>query len=117
MLSGALSEPQLETLVMAETSFAQDLPGRFVTDEEGRLQRDDADEEAVAYRQGYFFGDGTGCGKGRQVAGLILTGWLAGRKRAVWVSKSATLIEDARRDWSDLGGCTNRHPCFIQVET
>ena len=104
--SGALSEPQLETLVMAETSFAQDLPGRFVTDEEGRLQRDDADEAAVAYRQGYFLGDGTGCGKGRQVAGLILTGWLAGRKRAVWVSKSATLIEDARRDWIDLGGAS-----------
>jgi len=24
--------------------------------------------------------------------------------RAVWISKSKTLIEDARRDWSDLGG-------------
>ena len=27
-----------------------------------------------------------------------------GRRKAVWVSKSATLLEDAKRDWSDLGG-------------
>ena len=31
-------------------------------------------------------------------------GWLAGRCKAVWVSKSATLVEDAIRDWSDIGG-------------
>ena len=26
------------------------------------------------------------------------------RRKAIWVSKSATLIEDAIRDWTDLGG-------------
>ena len=35
---------------------------------------------------------------------MILAGWIAGRTRAVWISKSKTLIEDAVRDWSDLGG-------------
>src|SRR3546814_19179796 len=47
--------------------------------------------------------DGTGAGKGRQVAGILLDNWLKGRRRAVWVSKSDKLIEDAQRDWSALG--------------
>ena len=43
-------------------------------------------------------------GKGRQVAGVIMDNWLQGRRRAVWVSKSDKLIEDAMRDWTALGG-------------
>ncbi len=101
---GILSEAQLETILMAETSFATDLPGRFTRDDANTLLRADDGEGAVAFRQGYFLGDGTGCGKGRQVAGTILAGWLAGRRKAIWVSKSATLIEDAVRDWCDIGG-------------
>lgn len=101
---GQLSEAQLETILMAETSFSQDLPGRFVLDEQGRPVRDDENPAAHAFRRGYFLGDGTGCGKGRQVAGLILAGWIAGRRKALWISRSATLIEDAVRDWTDLGG-------------
>jgi hypothetical protein len=58
---------------------------------------------AVRFRRGWFLGDGTGCGKGRQVAGIILDNWLKGRRRALWISKSEALIEDARRDWSALG--------------
>jgi hypothetical protein len=104
---GKLSEAQLETLIMAETAFAEDLPGRFVLDEYDRLQRKDEDADAQAFRRGFFLGDGAGCGKGRQVAGLILSGWLAGRRKALWVSKSASLIEDAKRDWTDLGGATH----------
>ncbi len=101
---GVLSEAQLETILMAETSFSTDLPGRFVRDDEGTLVRSDDTEDALAIRQGYFLGDGTGCGKGRQVAGTILAGWLAGRRKACWVSKSQTLIEDSVRDWTDIGG-------------
>ena len=56
-----------------------------------------------ASRRGWFLGDGTGAGKGRQVAGILLDNWLKGRRRAVWVSKSDALIEDAQRDWSALG--------------
>ena len=40
---------------------------------------------------------------GGQVAGILLDNWLKGRRRAVWVSKSDALIEDAQRDWSALG--------------
>lgn len=43
-----------------------------------------------------------GAGKG-QVAGILLDNWLKGRRRAVWISKSDELIEDAQRDWSALG--------------
>ena len=105
---GLLSSAQLETLLMAETCFAQDLPGEFRRDDEGMLQICDPDrpgeDNAFTFRRGYFLGDGTGCGKGRQVAGLILAGWQSGRRRAIWVSRSAALIEDAIRDWTDLGG-------------
>ena len=58
----------------------------------------------VRFRRGWMLGDGTGCGKGRQVAAVILDGWLRGRKRALWLSQSDKLLEDARRDWTALGG-------------
>ena len=57
----------------------------------------------MRFRRGWMLGDGTGAGKGRQVAGILLDNWLKGRCRAVWVSKSDKLIEDAQRDWSALG--------------
>ncbi|MBM3655297.1 MAG: methylase, partial [Alphaproteobacteria bacterium] len=63
----------------------------------------EGEKNAVRFRRGWFLGDGTGCGKGRQVAGVILDNWLKGRRRALWISKSDKLIEDAQRDWSALG--------------
>ncbi len=63
----------------------------------------DGAEGAVRFRRGFMLGDGTGAGKGRQAAGIILDNWLQGRRRALWVSKSDKLIEDARRDWAALG--------------
>ncbi|WP_311774262.1 MULTISPECIES: strawberry notch family protein [unclassified Nostoc] len=51
-----------------------------------------------------MLGDGTGAGKGRQCAGIILDNWCQERRKAIWVSKSSALIEDARRDWCALGG-------------
>ena len=51
-----------------------------------------------------MLGDGTGAGKGRQVAAIVLDNWLRGRKRALWLSQSDKLLEDARRDWTALGG-------------
>src|SRR3546814_2390873 len=57
----------------------------------------------VRFRRGFMLGDGTGAGKGRQVAGVLLDNWLKGRRRALWVSKSDALMEDAQRDWSALG--------------
>ena len=58
----------------------------------------------VRFRRGWMLGDGTGCGKGRQVAAIILDHWLRGRCRALWLSASDKLLEDARRDWAAIGG-------------
>ena len=58
----------------------------------------------VRFRRGWMLGDGTGCGKGRQVAAIVLDRWLRGTRRALWLSASDKLLEDARRDWAALGG-------------
>ena len=58
----------------------------------------------VRFRRGWMLGDGTGCGKGRQVAAIVLDQLLRGRKRALWLSQSDKLLEDTRRDWSAIGG-------------
>jgi hypothetical protein len=57
-----------------------------------------------ARQRGWFLGDCTGCGKGRQRAGIILDNWLKGRRRALWISKSEALIEDVRSDGSAAYG-------------
>ena len=97
-----LSDAQVETLIYAGDAFERDLPGRFVTAEEGLSLSPHADGKA--YRAGFFLGDGTGAGKGRQVAAIFLDQWLRGRRKHVWLSKTETLLEDARRDWTALGG-------------
>ena len=51
----------------------------------------------MRFRRGYMLGDGTGAGKGRQSAGIVLDNWLKGRRKAVWISKSDKLLEDAQR--------------------
>ncbi|BAI99021.1 MULTISPECIES: strawberry notch-like NTP hydrolase domain-containing protein [Sphingobium] len=98
----ALSDAQLETVIHAGQAFERMLPGRFKANEAGTLlvEQDDGAE----YRQGFFLGDGTGAGKGRQVAAIMLDQWSQGRRKAVWVSRSSALIEDARRDHCALGG-------------
>jgi predicted RNA methylase len=99
---GLLSEAQLETLIYAGAAFSRELPGRLVPVDEGCALQ--PGEEGASYRCGYFLGDGTGAGKGRQVAGVILDQWLRGKGRHIWLSKNESLLEDARRDWSALGG-------------
>ena len=42
--------------------------------------------------------------QGRQVAALYLDNWHKGRRRALWISKSEKLIEDAERDLDLLFG-------------
>ena len=98
----ALSDAQLETVIYAGDDFARDLPGRFKPNAATTIL--EAADDGAVYRQGYFLGDGTGAGKGRQVAAIIFDQWCQGRRRALWVSKTSTLLEDARRDWSALGG-------------
>ena len=82
--SGAISDAQLENIVYAGQANEQILP----------------DGE----RRGYFIGDGTGVGKGRQIAAIIMDNIRQGRKKAVWISKNTSLFADAQRDWADIGG-------------
>ena len=99
---GLLSAAQAETLIYAASAHARDLPGRFEPEDKGCSLK--ASAEGRTYRQGYFLGDGTGAGKGRQVASVILDRWVRGERRHIWVSKNEALLEDARRDWAALGG-------------
>jgi hypothetical protein len=102
---GLLSDAQLESLVYAGEAHAAHLAGRWSVNESFDVLSRAADDDvgAIAFRRGWFLGDGTGAGKGRQVAGIVLDNWLHGRRRALWISKSDKLIEDAQRDWSALG--------------
>lgn len=103
---GLLSGPQLESVIYAGDAHSCHLKGHFKPSEiEGMIiAAKEDDEDAFRIRKGWFLGDGTGCGKGRQVAGIILDNWLHGRRRSVWVSKSDKLLEDAKRDWMAIGG-------------
>ncbi|WP_109798777.1 MULTISPECIES: strawberry notch family protein [Novosphingobium] len=99
---GLLSAAQAETLIYASSAHARDLPGRFEPEDKGCSFK--ASAEGQVYRQGYFLGDGTGAGKGRQVASVILDRWVRGERCHIWISKNEALLEDARRDWAALGG-------------
>ncbi|WP_298363099.1 strawberry notch-like NTP hydrolase domain-containing protein [uncultured Bradyrhizobium sp.] len=101
---GVLSDAQMESVIYAGEAHSEFLAGSWTVDatfDVVTAARDDA-ENAVRFRRGWFLGDGTGAGKGRQVAGILLDNWLKDRRRAVWISKSDKLIEDAQRDWSAL---------------
>ena len=127
---GLLSNAQLESVILAgqaherhlaaeyrigagwETVNRVDADGDDDDDEAAPASEDDsqtvdADEplsDPVRFRRGWMLGDGTGCGKGRQVAAIVLDQWLRGRKRALWLSQSDKLLQDARRDWCAVGG-------------
>ncbi|NEY92169.1 strawberry notch family protein [Tabrizicola oligotrophica] len=102
---GLLSDAQLETVIYAGEAHGAHLAGSWCIDETGDVvsaaSADAAD--AVRFRRGFFLGDGTGAGKGRQSAGILLDNWAQGRRKALWISKSDKLLQDAQRDWSALG--------------
>ncbi|SFU15753.1 strawberry notch family protein [Mesorhizobium sp. YR577] len=102
---GDLSEAQLESVIYAGEAHSGYLAGHWTVDTsfDNLTAASPESEGAVRFRRGWFLGDGTGAGKGRQAAGVILDNWLKGRRRHVWISKSDKLIEDAQRDWSALG--------------
>jgi len=102
---GLLSDAQLETVIYAGEAHGAFLAGSWCVDETGDMVSAAPDDaaDAVRFRRGFFLGDGTGAGKGRQSAGIVLDNWAKGRRKALWISKSDKLLEDAQRDWSALG--------------
>ncbi|MBN9672198.1 strawberry notch-like NTP hydrolase domain-containing protein [Roseibium aggregatum] len=102
---GLLSDAQLETVIYAGGAHSGHLAGSWTLDETFDLVQaaPEGTGGAVRFRRGFMLGDGTGAGKGRQSAAIILDNWLRGRRKAIWISKSDKLIEDAQRDWAALG--------------
>ena len=119
---GLLSDAQLESVILAGQAHGRRLVTEYRVEHdwenivpagETDAANDNTAEDdtplapPVRFRRGWMLGDGTGTGKGRQVAAVILDRWLRGQRRAVWLSASDKLLEDARRDWSALGGDEN----------
>ena len=117
--SQALSNAQLETVILAGEAHSQRLDQTIRidntfqnirnvtatdTDTGPIITEEETWSSPITLRRGFFLGDDTGTGKGRQVAAIIIDNILQGRKRAIWLSESENLIQDARRDWTDLGG-------------
>jgi hypothetical protein len=102
---GLLSDAQLETVIYAGEAHGAHLAGSWTVDETADMVSAAPDDaaDAVRFRRGFFLGDGTGAGKGRQSAGILLDNWAQGRRKALWISKSDKLLEDAQRDWTALG--------------
>ena len=80
---GKLSIIQLERVIYAGQRHEQRLPD--------------------GARGGFYVGDGTGVGKGRVLAGIIVDNWFQNRRRALWLSVNNDLLESTRRDLNDLG--------------
>ncbi|MFA5922422.1 MAG: strawberry notch family protein [Methylococcaceae bacterium] len=92
---GLLSIAQLEAVVYAGQAHSELLPN--------------------GSRKGFFIGDGTGVGKGREISGIILDNMMQGRNKAVWISFNEGLIEDAKRDFAGIGGDPGK--IFFQGKT
>ena len=130
---GLLSDAQLESVVLAGQAHERHLAAEYrigagwetlvpqtvrrvdadgdddgdspASEDDGKtVDGDEPLSDPARFRRGWMLGDGTGCGKGRQVAAIVLDQWLRGRKRALWLSQSDKLLEDARRDWCAVGG-------------
>ena len=116
-----LSDAQLESVILAGQAFSHRLNTEYeiasdwettrnTTSETNPPISDDTADGTVTYsdpvqfRRGWMLGDGTGCGKGRQVSAIIFDNWQRGIRRTLWLSQSDKLLDDARRDWSAIGG-------------
>lgn len=81
--SGLVSEIQFERIIYAGQAHAQRLPN--------------------GARAGISIGDGTGAGKTTTLAGIVLDNWFQNRRKTVWFSVKADLIEAVREEFERLG--------------
>lgn len=96
--TGVLSEHQLEAVLHAGQCHAQPL-------------------RQTGTRPGFLLADGAGVGKGRTQAAIILDAWLQGHQKALWVSASADLYADAKRDLMAVCTATSGLPPLHQMLT
>lgn len=104
---GLLSIAQLEAVVYAGQAHEQMLDTKV----DDTTARDLGLKAGTPYRRGFFIGDGTGVGKGREISGIILDNIRQGRTKHVWVSEKQELMgnkdgsgEGATRDFRGIGG-------------
>jgi len=90
--SGALSAAQLEPIILAGQAHdvMLDAPKELL------------DQGVQQIRRGFFLGFGTGVGKGRIIAGILLDNMRRGRTKALWISEKIKLLDDAQRDWAGI---------------
>ncbi len=81
--TGRLSAMQIERIIYAGQAHEQRLPD--------------------GSRAGISIGDGTGTGKTATLAGVILDNWFKSRRRTVWFSVKADLIEAVSDEFTRLG--------------
>jgi len=82
-VSGKLSAMQVERIIYAGQAHRQRLPD--------------------GARAGISIGDGTGTGKTATLAGVVLDNWFQGRRRSVWFSVKADLMEAVSDEFARLG--------------
>lgn len=123
---GLGAQPHPSALVESAAMAAVQAPTLTVTPgfpkevyTEGRLS--DAQLDVVAYaqqaheqmladgtaRRGFFIGDGTGVGKGREISGILYNNWLQGRRKAVWITATPKLAKDSREYLEAVTGTTD----------
>eukprot|EP00873_Tetraselmis_striata_P001668 jgi/Tetstr1/421932/TSEL_012831.t1 len=102
---GRISSAQLETVIYANMRFH--MPKKHYVCRTAVVPYSEVPSEGVPvnehFRPGFYLADGAGVGKGRQIAGLIAEHWRTGGRRALWLSVSTDLQEDAKRDVNALG--------------
>lgn len=91
--NGVVSDVQLEAISYAGQSHSQKLPNGTT--------------------RGFFLGDGTGIGKGRTIAGMMLDNYNQGRKKSLWVTLNSSLVNDAKRDVKALFGDSDLVTQFV----
>lgn len=99
---GRLSAIALESIILAGNAHQEMVPAAYTDDERKDHEKRFGKEPPKEFRRGFFIGDGTGAGKGRQAFGIILDNWKQGRRKALWVSEKPGLVKDARRDARDV---------------
>jgi hypothetical protein len=84
--SGRVSPAQVENVLLAGNSFLHRISDGF--------------------RRAFFIGDGTGVGKGREIAAIMIDQLMSGKGdgKAVWFSENFKLFDDAVRDFAGVTG-------------